>query len=257
MERMRRWLLAALCMMVSAGGALAGEGEAAEAVPPSGAAVVARARGVARLTQDLVTGIEYQGQTQEIKGRMWKNGAQVRFEISMPTPNGELTQYAAFDGQVFATYLPAPVNIAQKIDFSEVQKRVDPKKWALFNRARALAVESDPFLGMDLGTLAFLRDETLDGAAVQVFGAAMEPLPDDFRSAFPYVAAKAEIWVAPADGLPRRVIHFTDVDAKILSHTFRNVVVAPELDASLFALEFPKDTKVDDATRQIVLKLTE
>ena len=257
MERVIRWWLAATGMMVLAGGAMAGEGDAGGAEAPSGAAVVERARGVSRLTQDLVTGIEFQGQTQEIKGRMWKDGARVRFEMTMPTPAGELTQYAAFDGRVFATYLPAPIQIAQQIDFSEVQKRVEPRKWALFNRARALAVESDPFLGMELGTLAFRRNETLDGEAVQVFSAAMEPLPDDFRAAFPYAAAQAEIWVAVADGLPRRVIHYAEAGAKILSHTFRNVVVDQELDDGLFTLDFPAGTKVDDATRQIVLKLTD
>ena len=257
MERVIRWWLVATGMMFLAWGAMAGEGDIAVAEAPSGAEVVERARAVSRLSQDLVTGIEFQGQTQEIKGRMWKDGARVRFEIAMPTPAGELTQYAAFDGRVFATYLPAPINMAQQIDFSEVQKRVEPRKWALFNRARALAVESDPFLGMELGTLAFRRNETLDGEAVQVFAAAMEPLPDDFRSAFPYVAAQAEIWVAPSDGLPRRVIHFTDEGAKILSHTFSNVVMDPQLEDGLFTLKFPPETKVDDSTRQVVLKLTD
>ena len=257
MERVIRWGWMMAGMMVLAGGAMGGEGDTVESEAPSGAAVVERARSVSRLRQDLVTGIEFQGQTQEIKGRMWRDGVRVRFEITMPTPAGELTQYAAFDGRVFATYLPAPINIAQQIDFSEVEKRVEPRKWALFNRARALAVESDPFLGMDLGTLVFRRNETLEGEAVQVFAAEMEPLPDDFRTAFPYVAARAEIWVAPADGLPRRVIHFTDAGAKILSHTFRNVVIDLEMDDGLFTLKFPPETKVDDSTRQVVLKLTD
>lgn len=257
MKRTIQWMLAGWCAMVPFQGVMGGEPVVVEPEPPTGAAVVERAQAVLSLKQDLVTGLEYMGQTQEIKGRMWKDGDRVRFEITMPTPNGELTQFAAFDGRVFATYLPAPIHVAQKIDFAEVQKRVEPRKWALFNRARALAVESNPFLGMELGTLKFARTETLDGEATQVYEASMEPLPEDFRGAFPYVAAKAEIWVAVADGLPRRVIHFTDTNTKILTHTFRNVEVNPELDDALFTLEFPSETNVNDATRQTVLQLTE
>ena len=267
MKRMARWFAAGLWAWMPCGAALAGDAPAgqpesarapaAAAELPSAAAAGARAPATARRKPDVVSGLEHHGRTQEIRGRMWKDGVRVRFEMALPAPGGELIQYATFDGRVFTTYLPAPANMANKIDFSELEKRLDPGKWALFNRARALAVESNPLLGMDLETMAFQRFDALDGFDVHVFEAAMEPIPDDFRGAFPYVAARAELWVAVADGLPRRVVHFADSGAKILAHTFRNVEIDPELDDSLFALKFSAETKVEDSTRKVIQKLVQ
>ncbi len=265
-------ILAVLCLWASAGWAVAGEESAGtpeivdvqpevaaegRSARPSPAAALERARAFKRLKQDLVTSIEHKGRTQEIQGRMWKDGERVRFELSLPTPNGPMIQLAVFDGRMFTTHLPEPINVANQVDFSEVEKRVEPRRWALFNRARALAVESDPFLGMDTGTLAFQRFDELDGLAVHVFEADMEPIPEDFRGGFPYVAARAEIWLAVEDGMPRRVTHFTEGGIPILTHTFRNVVIDPPLDDGLFTLTFAKNVKVDDTTKQVVQKLVE
>ena len=110
-----------------------------------------------------------------------------------------------------------------------------------------------PFRGLEWTSIRYTADETFEERPHRVFEA--KPKINLLHAQLPVSLVKAHLLINPEDGLLRRIGFFDAENNEIITQTFHNLTINPELKDNWFEFIVPAGAHVIDATDDAIQAL--
>jgi len=207
----------------------------------------ARAREIKSLTADLEQSIAVLGVSQTMAGRVRFLAPEFfRMDLTMTVGEMKVSTLTISNGRTLTVYTDM-LGVAQTFDLARV--RSVEKGWT----GDAMA-PTHPFQEYESGSVKELGEEAVDGVPCLKFEARPRANPQTAQ-ALPDLAL-ARLWLAKADGFPRRVVFLDKAGKELLTQNYRAVTINPLIDPTLFLFRPPEGVKVVDSTDLILNSLS-
>ena len=110
-----------------------------------------------------------------------------------------------------------------------------------------------PFRGLEWTSIRYTADEIFEEHPHRVFEA--KPMTNLLHAQLPVSLVKAQLLINPEDGLLRRIGFFDVEDNEIITQTFHNLTINPDLNDKWFEFIVPAGAHVIDATDDAIQAL--
>ena len=203
-----------------------------------------RAGTIKSLSAELEQSLAVMGTTQSMTGRVRFLAPELfRMDLTMTVGEMTISTLTVSNGKTLTVYTDM-LGVAQTFDLARV--RAVHKDWT----GEAMA-PGRPFQDYEPGSVKALGEETVDGVPCLRFEARPRGNPQTAQ-ALPDLAL-ARLWLAKADGFPRRVVFLDKAGTALFTQTYRAVTVNPLLDPAIFLFRPPEGVKTVDST-DLILK---
>lgn len=227
-------------LLVAALAGWAGEDPHAKAV-----ALVDRATGIKKFSQQMEMSMDMMGQTMTVSGKMWADGDKMRIEMKNPAAN--MDQIVISDGSTTWSYSPA-MKMAQRMDLKKVRAALGTEAPGI----GGVSTDSNPFKDIDRDTVQYVGEEKIGEETVDVIEGGVAINEKAMAGMANMMPQKARFWLSRASGMPLKSVYYNKAGKTMMSQSVSGVVVNPEIDAALFVFEKPEDAQVMDMTEMII-----
>ncbi len=110
-----------------------------------------------------------------------------------------------------------------------------------------------PFRGIEWTTIRYIGDEMLEEHSHRVFEA--KPQANLLHAQLPHPPVKVQLTIDPENGVLRRTRAFDAEDNEIITQTFHNLTINPDLQDNWFEFIVPSGAHIIDATDDAIQAL--